>query len=414
MSPRGAGPGAALLAASVLLTRLASAALPCATALDCSGAGQCIDGGCVCAAGWMGASCAALDNRTAIPLASGFRLPGSHVWGSQVVFADGEFIMLASIYPAALPFYTSWLYTAQICVAASATPLGPYAWRAMALPYGSEASWDRSVMNPKVLRAPGNGPFLLYYTGSSYAGPTPDGGATPLPKNQSAAQASQRIGLATAPAAAGPYTRTGAPVLEPAPDSWDARITTNSAVVAFGGGSDRLLLVYKGSSPAGAGSTQTRVCIGVAIAARWDAPFVRPRSDPILPCPPGTFYAEDPSVHRDATTGVFHLIIKDGAGHFTHAGYSGMHWVSVDGVSWNATEPALAYTTTHVWSDGRTRTMAQQERPEILLDVDEPHAPLVAFFATNTALNGTVDGEFWNMAMPLTPKATEWRSRRSA
>ena len=208
-----------LLSAS---SSFSSPSAPCASTRDCSYAGQCLHSSCACASGWMGPTCAALDNSTAIPILSGFRLPDFHVWGSQVLFDSSQFVMLASIYPKALPFYQSWLYTAQIAAATSATPLGPYSWHSLALPYGPEGAWDRSVMNPKVLRAPNSGPFLLFYTGSSYSGPTPDGGRTPLPANQSGAQASQRIGLATAASATGPFVRRGSPVLEPRPGCWDA------------------------------------------------------------------------------------------------------------------------------------------------------------------------------------------------
>lgn len=375
----------------------------CSSAADCSGAGACEAGRCACERGWAGATCAALDNSTRVPVGGGFRMDSFHVWGAQVVRGDDAlWHMLASVYPAQLPFYSSWLYCAQIAHATATRLLGPYAFVSLALPYGAEDAWDRSVMNPKILRAPASGggggesPWLLYYVGSSYPGPTPNGGSVPLPSNQSGAQASQRIGLATAPAPGGPWLRRGPPVLETRPGEWDARIVSNPAVTPFGGNSTRLLMVYKASSPAGGGTAQTRVCMGVAVAESWDAPFVRPRPDPIFPCPENSFFAEDPSLHRDAQTGFFHLVFKDFNGHFTHAGYSGAHAISADGVTWNVTAPALAYTTTHVWSDGVLRTQNQQERAQVLLDAGG--APLATFFATNMALNGS--SLFWNFAMP--------------
>lgn len=372
----------------------------CVAPADCSAAGACVAGVCRCEVGFMGPTCNALDNRTSIPLDSGFRLAGWHVWGSQVVMGDdGLFHMAASIYPAEFDFYEQWLFTAQIAHATSTTALGPYTFESVILPYGEDSAWDRSVMNPKLFRAPNGGPWLLYYVGSSYAGPTP-GGKVPLPKNSSAAQASQRIGLATAPAPGGPYVRGRAPVLEPRAGAWDERMVSNPAVCAYGNGSSALLMVYKGSSPAGAGTTQTRVCFGVAAAPSWDAPFVRLSDDPILPCPQNTFRAEDPTLWRDSN-GFFHLIFKDFSGFYTRAGYSGAHAISKDGVIWSMTDPSLAYTTTHTWSDGVTRKQQQQERAQILLDESGDGQPLAVFFATNTALNGS--SEFWNMAMPLRP-----------
>lgn len=379
--------------------------LSCSTAVDCSYAGACVAGACVCEQGFMGATCAALNNATRVPVHSGFRLDAYHVWGSQVVYdrSDGVYTMAASIYPVELPFLQSWLYVAQICTATSRTPLGPYTMGDIVLPYGAADAWDRSVMNPKLLRAPLGGPWLLFFTGSSYSGPTP-GGSVPLPTNQTLAQASQRVGLATAPRPGGPYTRRGAPVLSPRPGSWESRIISNAAIAPYGGNSSALLMVYKSSSPSW--GKQTRVCFGVARAEAWDAPFVRLSDAPILPCPDNSFYAEDPTLWRD-TNGVFHCVFKDFAGHYTRVGYSGAHATSADGgATWMMTTPPLAYTTTHTWSDGVTRKQRAQERVQILLNETSDGgdgAPLAVFYATDTELDGSA--RYWNMAVPLRPSA---------
>ena len=99
----------------------------------------------------------------------------------------------------------------------------------------------------------------------------------------------------------------------------------------------------------------------------------------------------------DRNTDHFHIVIKDGDGTVTHAGYSGAHAISADGVSYSWTKPALAYTTTHKWSDGKTRTMKHQERPQVLLGADG--SPTHFYFATDTGLDGSQ--EFWNMVIPL-------------
>ena len=377
--------------------------LACTNASSCTYAGACVASACVCAPGYAGATCALLANSTPIPLASGFRLPDYHVWGSQVAYdsADGQYHMVASVYPAALPFLSSWLYTATIATARSPTPLGPYTLDVLAaLPQGGEGAPDRNVMNPKLLRAPGQPAlWLLFFTGNAYAGPTPSPGGAPLPRNQSLAQASQQLFLATAPTPSGPFARHGgAPALAPRPGQWDARIISNVAVAPFGGGNESLLAVYKSSSPAGAGTAQTRVCLGVAYAPRWDAPFQRLSDDPILPCPEDTFYSEDPTLWR-GPDGVFHLVFKDFVGHWTHAGYSGAHATSADGgATWVLAAPPLAYTTTHAWGDGRVRRQHSQERAQVLLNESDGQ-PLAMFYATDTELDGST-AKTWNMAVP--------------
>lgn len=392
-----------LAAAAVLLCLSLASAGACSDASSCSFAGACVAGACACRRGFAGPSCALLDNSTRVPVANGFRLDDFHVWGSQVAFdpRDGLFHMAASVYPRALPFLKSWLYTASIATATAPTPFGPFALDLLAaLPQGAADAWDRNVMNPKLLRAPGvaDGPWLLFYTGNSYQGPTP-GGSVPLPVNQSLAQASQRIGVATADAPGGPFVRRGAPVLTPRPGAWDSRIMSNVAVAPFADNASdtRLLAVYKSSSPAGAGTTQTRVCFGAALAASFDAPFERVSDAPILPCPEDSFNAEDPTLWR--MDGIFHLVFKDFDGFFTKAGYSGAHAVSADGGrTWAVTEPALAYTTTHVWDDGVVRKQRAQERVQVLLN-ETDGAPMAVYYATDTDLDGSE--RYWNIAVPV-------------
>ena len=383
-----------LVAAALIALLLPYTALSCTSVLDCSGAGACASSACVCLPGFVGPTCAQLDNRTVLRVDSGFRVANTSVWGSQVVLGDdGAYHMVASVFPGDLDFYSVWLLQAQIVHATAPTPFGPFTLRGVALGYGAEDAWDRSVMNPKLLRAP-DGTWLLFYTGDGYPGPWPTP-AHPAPVDPRVPQANQRVGLAVAASPAGPFVRTGAPVLQPRAGAWDARITTNPAVTLMQNGS--LLMIYKASNPSGYNTSQRQVCFGVAWSPNWRTPFARARDDPILACPPNSFLFEDPCVFFTPATGFYHLLFKDFSGTVTHEGYSGAHAVSEDGVHWAFTQPALAYTTTHLWSDGVVRKQKQQERPQVLLAADG--APLGIYYATNTGLDGK--SEFWNMYQPL-------------
>lgn len=44
--------------------------------------------------------------------------------------------------------------------------------------------------------------------------------------------------------------------------------------------------------------------------------------------------------------------------------------------------------------------MHRQERPQVLLDSTDG-SPLAMYFATDTGLDGTAEGLFWNMVWPL-------------
>jgi hypothetical protein len=392
--PRAAPVAVLALAATLQL----ASAFTCSSQRDCSGAGQCVSGSCVCSPGFMGASCSALNNATPPVVGSGFVSPtGDHAWGSQVIKSpeDGKYHMLVSVYPGYLDFFTSWLTAARIAHAVSDTPEGPFTQTGMALDYGAETDWDRSVMNPKVIRAP-DGTYLLFYVGDTYPGPWPTP-QNPVPVPLPLPQSLQRIGVAYSSTPEGPYARLGQPILTPRADKWDARIVTNPAVTLLPNGT--YLMIYKGSNPAGENTTQKQVCLGVATAANWTGPWVRARDDPIFPCPLESFDFEDPTVWVDPD-GFLHLVVKDFSGVVTHDGYSGAHAISTDGVTWNFTSPALAYTTTHKWSDGVVRKQHYQERAQVLLD-DSGH-PLGFYFATDTGLNGST--QFWNMYMPTQPQ----------
>ncbi len=106
------------------------------------------------------------------------------------------------------------------------------------------------------------------------------------------------------------------------------------------------------------------------------------------------------NTHPIPPQGAYHLIFKDNHGTLTHDGYSGAHAYSLDGIHFTVTTPALAYGTTHRWSDGQVRTMSRQERAEIFRDATG--APLAAFFATDTELDGPAN-RTWNMVIPLRP-----------
>ena len=319
--------------------------------------------------------------------------------------------------------------------AVSDSPLGPFKAASIVMPYHDgpagagpgPAPWDRNAMNPKFLilegagaeaadlwghtgddifpaaaaaiPSPSNDLFLIYYTGDTFNYSRPNA-SDPRPASSWIPQATQRIGAAYSTVGPdGPYRRLPAPVLAPAPaPAWDSRMLSNAAVTAMPDG--RLLMVYKGSNPPGAFNKQTQVCLGVAIAKNWSQPFVRASADPIIPCPTDTFNFEDPGIWYDRNTRVYHMILKDNAGSVTHAGYSGAHAVSTDGITWEFTDPPLAYLPHHIWSDGKTRAMHRQERPQILIDPKDG-SPIAMFFATDTDLEGKAEGLFWNMVWPL-------------
>ncbi|XP_062522450.1 uncharacterized protein LOC134197190 [Corticium candelabrum] len=383
----------------ILLHFLVSCSAACTTDEDCSYMGKCSEGVCKCDPGFRGPTCAHIDNHT-IPIKSGFKSDKFWIWGSQVVFVDGEYHMFAAIFPRNLSFGNHWLTNGQIARATSKTPIGPYQFVEIVLPYHMSTTnqqyWDRSCMNPKIIQAK-DGTFLLYYTGDTYNGSTP----TQLqPSHSENAQETQRVGLAYAPKITGPWSRLPDPIISPRPGKWDDRMTTNVAVTVLKNGT--ILAVYKASTPPGS-ERQSTVCIGVASAQHWKGPYIRLQDDPILPCPKNSFNFEDPSIWYDQKSDTVHMFVKNFRGTVTHAGYSGAHAYSKDnGHTWQFTSPPLAYSTVNTWSDGKIRKQSRMERPEVLLD-SNGHVSHV-FFATDMGLEGP---EWWNMVIPVQSTSTK-------
>lgn len=243
-------------------------------------------------------------------------------------------------------------------------------------------------MNPKIIQAV-DGTFLLYYTGDTYDGPTPT--EPPQPADNGKSQGLQRIGLAYASSITGPWSRLPEPIISPRPGKWDDRMTANRSFRCVEEWHNTCSVQSINSSRI----SQAKDCLHWCYF--WKGPYLRVRDDPIFPCPENSFHFEDPSIWYDQESNTVHMLVKDSRGTVTHAGYSGAHAFSTDnGVTWQFTDPPLAYSTTNMWSDGKRRKQTRMERPEVFLD-DNGHVSYV-FFATDTGLEGP---DWWNMVIPV-------------
>lgn len=327
------------------------------------------------------------------PADGGFAQPEYHVWcGSVVRGEDGLYHMFASRWPRGLPFDPHWITNSEIVRAVSKTPAGPYEFQEVVLaPRGAEF-WDgRMTHNPTIHRAP-DGTYLLFYTGTTYSGPAPtpqnpEDGWTPL---VIAAHRGQRIGLATAPSPAGPWTRRDAPILEPRPGKWDGLITTNPAACVLPDG--RILLIYKSIGYRG-----DLLRLGVAMAQHYDAPFERLQDEPILRFDASGDHVEDPYLWNSPDGGL-EMIMKDMRGGLGGEARGGVHARSQDGIHWQLSQPPQAYSRTVQWQDGQSTTFEYLERPQLLL---EEGRPTHLFVAVSTVAGHGPGTRARNIALPL-------------
>jgi hypothetical protein len=105
----------------------------CATALDCSLNGDCIDSECVCDAPWAGsAQCDVLQFASA-PKDGGYHNSTEASWGGNVVFADGKYHMFVAQFANSCPL-DYWGSASTIVRAEAAEPLGPFIFQETVVP----------------------------------------------------------------------------------------------------------------------------------------------------------------------------------------------------------------------------------------------------------------------------------------
>jgi len=149
------------------------------------------------------------------PLSGGFAMDDYWVWcGSVVKGEDGRYHMFASRWPKTLSFVPHWVTSSEVVRASSDTPEGPCRFEEVVLPARREGFWDgKMTHNPTIHKA--GDTYLLFYTGTAYAGQTPPGTEAWGSAKIKEARQNQRIGLATAKSVKGPWQRLDKPVLEP-------------------------------------------------------------------------------------------------------------------------------------------------------------------------------------------------------
>ncbi|MCC7495767.1 MAG: glycoside hydrolase family protein [Fimbriimonadaceae bacterium] len=328
------------------------------------------------------------------PVGGGFAMEDFWVWcGSAARGDDGRYHLFASRWPRRVPFFMGYITRSEVVRAVSATPEGPYTFQEVVLPARGPAYWDGIMThNPSLLRA--GATWLLYYIGATTGEPLPSDEALWRGELGCTHRCYQtiRIGLATAPSLAGPWTRRDQPVLQTRPGQWDGSVVTNPAPCLLPDG--RLLLLYRSNTPQG-------LRLGAARAEHWSAPLERIRDEPVLAATADRF-VEDPYVWWE--DGCLQLLAKDMTGQITGERHGGVHASSSDGGEW--TVHGAAYSRRVRWSDGRETVQGCLERPNLLL---QDGRPTHLFAATSDAAESftarasdfDTRGRTWTLVLPL-------------
>ena len=327
------------------------------------------------------------------PLDGGFAMKDYWVWcGSVIAGPDGRYHMYASRWSKSLAFRPHWLTNSEIVHAVSDTPQGPYEYAQTILPARGEEYWDgRMTHNPSVCYREGQ--YLLYYTGTTYSGPTPTPD-NPLDWESSAvweARGNQRVGVAIASDPSGPWQRMDKPILMPRADHWDNLMTTNPAPCVCRDGS--ILLIYK--SAGAVGEDQYNLRFGVASADTPLGPYTRLQDEPIFNLDTNI---EDPFVW-ESQPGRYEMIMKVFNDKTTGEANSGLHAFSTNGIDWQLSNPSQAYSRKVQWEDQSVTIQHNFERPQLLLKNGKPTH---LYAATSVLQDGTEElARTWNMVVPL-------------
>jgi hypothetical protein len=299
----------------------------------------------------------------------GFSMDGYWCWDASVIKGDdGMYHMFASRWPKDISFHPGWMTDSEVVHAVSATPEGPYTFKAVALPARGPEYWDGRATHNPTIRKHGD-TYLLFYLGSTNPlGSGPHGEKFSLDDPRCiVARASKRIGLATAKSLDGPWQRSDRPILDTKPGTFYSFLTSNPAPVVHADGS--VLMIFKSRRYLPNGK-HSGMMLGLARAPHYMGPYSVVGNEPIFG-PDKVGEVEDPFVWQNRE-GTYELIAKDMTGKIVGEAHAGIHALSKDGEHWQLAPKPKAWTRTLTFDDGKTETMGQLERPFILFEDGRP------------------------------------------
>lgn len=306
-----------------------------------------------------------------VPSSAVFQDEGHFTWcGTMTGGGDGLYYLFYSRWPYEKKM-AGWVRYSEVACAVADHPMGPYRHHSVALQGRGGDFFDAgAVHNPHIQRF--NGRYYLYYMGAGEKG------------SFNASRMSQRIGVAVADKATGPWQRRETPLIDVTPGSFDSRMVTNPSVAFFKG---RYVMVYKAQGDDG------KVLHGVAFAEKPDGPFEK-HGKPIFTHPEHAFPAEDPFIFT--YHGSLYAILSD------HAAFTGIKQAlclfrSEDGIAWRPAKQPLISDRTVQWADGTSEVLKDLERPQLFFDAKGE--PMILFCAATRG--SRTPGNTFNIRIPL-------------
>ena len=292
------------------------------------------------------------DSLGAVPKGSGFAMEGYFVWCGAAIRVGDAYHLFASRWPEETKFPEGYREHSEIVRAVASRPEGPYVFQDVVIGKREKGRWDSAMAhNPAIYRT--GGTFVLYYIGSDVG------------------SRYRQIGVATAKAVTGPWTRRDRPL-----DLGVASDANNPSACFESDGSVKLLWR----------TSDLRVC--VSTARSFEGPYTVANSN-VWPAA----RLEDFCLFKYG--GQYHVICEDNAGKVTGHERWGAHFFSPDGVSgWKVWPAPVAYDHRIWWSNGGTFEPHRRERPWLLIEEGK-----ITYLFT-----AVYDGlRAWNQPVPLLP-----------
>lgn len=286
------------------------------------------------------------------------------LWDCSVIYAEGKYHMFSSRWKKERGFGWNWVFNSEIIHSVADRPQGPYQFLRVVLPRRGRQYFDGMNTHNTCIRYY-DGKYYLYYMGTTYGGPIPEGEETSQAYNEEVWN-KKRIGLAVADSIYAEFVRRDAPVLEPRDCShWDCTVTTNPAVAILPNG--KTYMVYK--SRRGTGQP---LQLGVAVADKPDGQFRRLSDEPVFRFDDPDVHVEDPFLWYDETRKKFCVLAKDdsknGSYGITGEWGSGFYAESDDCINFAIPENPKVYSRLVTWADGTQTQQGNMERPWLLFD----------------------------------------------
>jgi hypothetical protein len=282
---------------------------------------------------------------------TGLRMEGYFVWCGSVIKVGETYHMFASRWPVPTKIPEGYRTHSEIVRATAARPEGPYAFQGVVIAK-RPGKWDGGMVhNPAIYQV--GSKFVLFHNASK------------------AGSRYRQIGVASAPAVTGPWTRSDRPL-----DLGVVSDANNPAAWFESDGSIKLIWRDK----------DLRVRISVADSFR--GPY-RVANDNVWP----QGKVEDFFLCKNR--GRYHLICEDAGASITGHTKWGAHLTSADGIhDWQPCSPAIAYDHEIRWADGLQLHAVRRERPWLLVEDGRATCLFTAVY----------DGQStWNQPVPLRP-----------